>query len=273
MNTNEKTNASFFAMIGGSATRHFIGNSTLLAKRDTLVDKIILNRGGQLIRPVNLDGYFSLRSFVTYSVPVTKLKTNININANANFVRTPGQINGLLNYASSPTFGAGLGFSSNISKAVDFNIGYNTSYTSVRNSLSGTQNNSYLNQIINAKLNLVFWESLVLNTDFSQNLYTGLAEGINTNFAILNLGFGYKFLKNKQGELRATVFDLLKQNTNVSRTITETYTEDLRSNNLQRYFMLTFTYTLRAFKVPEPEGLMKFHQQGPMRPGVGFPGQ
>jgi hypothetical protein len=272
MNTNEKTNASFFAMVGGSATRHFIGNSTLIAQRDTLAEGVLVNRGAQLTRPVNLPGYVSVRTFLMYSMPVTKLKTNVNLNANANFVRTPGQVNGKINYANSPTFGAGLGLTSNISKAVDFNLSYNASYTSVENSLIGNQNNSYLNQIIGAKVNLVFWESLVLNTDYSQNLFSGLAEGINTNFAILNLGLGYKFLKGKPAELRLTVFDLLEQNTNVSRTITETYTEDVRSNNLQRYFMLTFTYTLRAFKAPEPEGMEKFRQMGPMRPGVGPPG-
>jgi len=276
MKTNEKDNSSFFGMIGGSATRHYIGNETTLALRDTVLDGIVLNRGTQLTRPANLQGYVSLRSFLMYSKPLNFIKTNLNLNANANFVRTPGRVNAVLNYANSPTFGAGLGLTSNISKAVDFNLSYNTSYTSVENSLNSSQNNSYLNQTIGAKLNVVFWQSLVLNTDYSQNIYTGLAQGFNTNFALLNLGLGYKFLKGKQAELRASVFDLLNQNTNVSRTITETYSEDMRNNNLRRYFMLTFTYTLRAFKSPEPEGMPKF--PGMMRPGVGphggyMPGQ
>ena len=272
MNTNEKTNASFFGVIGGTATRHYIGNSTLIASRDTNAEGVFVSRGGQLTRPVNLPGFLNFRSYLIYSMPVTKLKTNINLNANVSFTRTPGQINGRINYANSPNMGAGVGFTSNISKAVDFNLNYSTSYTSVENSLRGAQNNSYLNQVIGARVNFVFWERLVFNTDYSQNLYAGLAQGINTNFAILNLGLGYKFLKGKQAEFRATVFDLLQQNTNVSRTITETYTEDVRSNNLQRYFMLTFTYTVRAFKAPESEGIEKFRQMGPMRPGVGPPG-
>jgi hypothetical protein len=140
----------------------------------------------------------------------------------------------------------------------------------VENTLNKTQNNSYVNQIIGAKLNLVFFESVVFNTDYSQTMFTGLSQGFNTNFALLNLGVGYKFLKNKSGELRATVFDLLNQNTNISRTITETYTEDVRSNNLQRYFMLTFTYTLRAFKAPEGQS-DRPNFPGMMRPGVGPP--
>lgn len=250
MSTREKDNSSFFFLVGGSTIRHYIGTSTLLAPKDTLVEGVSLARGSQFTRPINLDGYVSLRSFATYSLPIPKWKINLNFNAFGNFVRTPGLVNGKENLASSPTIGGGLGVSSNISKNIDFNLGYNPSFTTVSNSLNTSQNNSYINQIIMAKLNLLFWERLVMNVDMNQTVYSGLSAGFNSNFTLLGIGLGYKFLKSKQAELRATVFDLLDQNTNISRTITETYTEDLRNNNLKRYFMLTFTYNLRAFNQP-----------------------
>ena len=242
--TNEKTSATFFGMVGASFTKRYIGNSSLVALQDTVVEGIEVHTGAQLTRPVNLDGYMSLRTFMSYGVPITKLKTNLNFNANANFNRTPGMLNGQLNYANSPTVGGGVNFTSNISTNIDFNLGYYSNYTTVRNTLNTTQDNSYLNQSITGKLNLLFLKSIVFNAEYSQQIYSGLSAGYNTNFALLNLGLGYKFLKSKQAELRASVFDLLNQNTNVSRTITETYTEDVRSNNLTRYFMLTFTYNL-----------------------------
>jgi hypothetical protein len=43
------------------------------------------------------------------------------------------------------------------------------------------------------------------------------------------------------------VYDLLKQNNNIRRNINEVYIEDVRSNVLQQYFMLTFTYNIRHF--------------------------
>ena len=260
-------NSSFFWMLGGSAARHYIGNSTYLASRDTLLSgNIPLTRGAQLIRPLNMDGQYSLRSFVMYSRPLKFIKSNLNSNAGITFSRTPGMLNGRMNYAESPSWNIGAGLSSNISKAIDFTLSYNFSYTSVQNSLVSSQNNSYYNQIIGAKANFVLKESLVLNADFSQNLFNGLSQGINTNFALLNLGLGYKFLKGKQAELRASVFDLLRQNTNVSRSITETYTEDMRANNLGQYYLLTFTYTLRVFKPAEKMEGMHMMPPGMMRP-------
>ena len=59
---------------------------------------------------------------------------------------------------------------------------------------------------------------------------------------------GYKFLKEKQADLRLSVFDIMKQNNSIGRNTTETYYEDVQNNILQRYYMLTFTYNLKYFK-------------------------
>jgi hypothetical protein len=58
---------------------------------------------------------------------------------------------------------------------------------------------------------------------------------------------GKKFLKNQKGELKLSVFDLLRQNRSVVRNVTETYIEDVQNQVLRQYFMLTFTYNLRNF--------------------------
>ena len=56
-----------------------------------------------------------------------------------------------------------------------------------------------------------------------------------------------KFLKAQKGELKLTVFDLLKQNQSIVRNVTGEYIEDVRNEVLRQYFMLTFTYNLRNF--------------------------
>jgi hypothetical protein len=49
--------------------------------------------------------------------------------------------------------------------------------------------------------------------------------------------------------VKLSVFDLLKQNRSINRTVTESYTEDVQNQVLQQYFMLTFSYRLRNFGV------------------------
>ncbi len=81
-----------------------------------------------------------------------------------------------------------------------------------------------------------------------------------------NIAVGQKFLKNQNGELKLSVFDLLKQNKSISRDVTESYVEDQRNQVLQQYFMLTFTYKLKTFgkgkAVNNNEREREFHRFG-----------
>jgi hypothetical protein len=58
-------------------------------------------------------------------------------------------------------------------------------------------------------------------------------------------GFISKMIfKNKAGEIRLAVKDLLNQNQSVTRNSGPGYYEDVKTNVLQRYFLLSFTYSL-----------------------------
>jgi hypothetical protein len=82
---------------------------------------------------------------------------------------------------------------------------------------------------------------------------SGLSQTYNQNYFLWNAAIGYKFLKNKQADLRLVAYDLLKQNVNIQRTTTDLYLQDARYNTLQRYYMLVFTYTLKQFPT-QPRG-------------------
>ena len=61
---------------------------------------------------------------------------------------------------------------------------------------------------------------------------------------------GKKFLKKQAAELKLSVFDLLKQNRSITRTVTDSYIEDVQNQVLTQYFMLTFSYKLKNFGTP-----------------------
>ena len=84
--------------------------------------------------------------------------------------------------------------------------------------------------------------------NLTHTLYTGLAQSYNQNYLLGNAALGYKFLKNKTLDVRVTVFDVLKQNNSISRSVTDTYIQDSKTNVLTRYYMLVVTYTIKKFK-------------------------
>jgi hypothetical protein len=250
--TNPEKSNTFFSFLSGTYTQHYIANSTVFAERDTLIGDLFLQRGSQLTRPVNLNGQASVRSFLTYGLPLSFIKSNLNLNMSAGFSRTPGQINTSINYANSQNYGFGVVVSSNISEKLDFTVSSTTGLNFIRNTLQTNLNSRYISQSYRVKLDWIFWKGFVMQTEWNHQINSGLSAGYNQNFIFWNMSVGKKVFKKQNGEIKLTVFDMLKENNSIQRNTTETYIEDIASNVLQRYAMLTFTYTLRKYKKQVP---------------------
>jgi hypothetical protein len=248
MFTNTQKGQSFFANIFFQQAQDYISNATFSPVADSIIQQgIILKANTQLIKPVNLDGYRSLRSFFTYGMPVKFIKSNINVNAGFNYSRLPGLVNNLQTVTHNYVYNTGLVIASNINEFIDFNLSYNINFNNAKSSVQeGT--NKFTNQSAGAQLNLLSKSGWFIQNDISHQNYSG--DGFNESYTLWNAGIGKKFLKNKTGELKLTVFDLLKQNQSIYRTVSENYIEDAQSKVLQQYFMLTFTYSLKNFGRP-----------------------
>ncbi|MEP6726948.1 MAG: outer membrane beta-barrel protein, partial [Bacteroidota bacterium] len=246
--TNTAKGQSIFANIFLQTQSNYISNGTYIASADSVLQQgVVLKRGSQFSTPVNLNGYKSLRSFFTFSQPVSFIKSNVNLSTGFSYSRLPGLINYQQTITNNYTYNAGIVIASNISQYVDFNLSYNANFNNAKSSASGQTNQKYVNQVTGVQFNLLSKNGWFIQNDLTNQTYTGLSEGLNQSFWLWNAGIGKKFLKNNAGELKLSAFDLLKQNQSIVRTVSENYIEDSRSNVLQQYFLLTFTYSLKNF--------------------------
>ena len=244
---NPETNQSFYASVSGSREQDYITNSTLNIVQDTLLNgQIPLNEGAQLIRPVNLNGYWDIRSYFSYGKPVNFISSNVNLNGSINHTNRPGLVDNELNQSTSSNFRLGLSLSSNISENIDFTVSTNSGYTIVKNTLRPAANNNYFVQTTRLRYHHIFWKGMVYRTDLNHQAYGGLSP-VGTNFLLWNMSLGKKIFSNQRGEINLNVYDLLKQNNSIWRNISDAYVEDVQTNVLQRYFMLSFTYNIRYF--------------------------
>jgi hypothetical protein len=249
---NLEKSRTLFLFVTHSVTSDFIGNSTFLTTKDTLINnEILLRSGGQLSRPINLDGNIRSSFFLTYGAPLKKLKTQFNINTRVSFNRTPGLINGVSNLNDNTTLSQGLTFNSNISQNVDFSISTTGSYNIVNSSLQQNLDNNFYQQ--ESTMRLYFSSKngkFFMGNNVAHSLYSGLSEGFNQNFWLWNMEGGFRFAKNNKAEIKAVLFDVLNQNNSISRTISDVAVTDVYTNVLTRYGMITFTYILGNFKQP-----------------------
>jgi len=235
-----------FLLLSVQRTDAYVGNSTFTAPQDTVLPGgVALKKGSQLVTPVNLDGAWNVNSFVTWALPVTRVKSVLNLSSGLAYARTPGLLNQAASIASTYTVSQGAVLSSNISEDVDFTVSYQGDYNIARSTLQPASNSNYYHHAAGVKLNLILRQVVVLRNELSNTVYNGLSGGFDQNILLWNAAVGWKLLADHKGEIRLAATDLLNQNRSATRTVADTYVQDTRNQVLGRYVMLMFTYTGR----------------------------
>ncbi|WP_375446507.1 outer membrane beta-barrel protein [uncultured Fibrella sp.] len=232
------TYKSFNASLGLTNTYNRIVNATTITPA-----------GAQVSQPINTDGYYSLFAFTSFGKPVNwgAQKVNVNWTSSLNGSRGISFVNGQSNTSVNMNIGQGLSLNTNINEKTDLNLSGNVTYSIATYSIQPQQNTRYFTNIANLRAYHRFGNRFFLSTDVYYSGNTGRAAGYNQQFILLNGSVGQFLFKQKQGEWRITGYDLLNQNQSITRNTTETYIEDTNSLVLRRYFMLTFSYSIRYF--------------------------
>ncbi|WP_026966114.1 outer membrane beta-barrel protein [Algoriphagus terrigena] len=252
---NPDTDKSWFVYAQANLVENYIANSSFIAQEPTEIqDGIILEKGSQLNKPVNLDGFVDLRTWISYGMPLDFIKSKLNLNVGGGVSNRPSLVNDETGFNNSQRISGGFSLNSSISDQVDFNIWSRSSFNDVENTLNSSLNNHFFQQRFRVNFNWIFWAGFVYRLDLNHQINSGLSEGYDNNFSLINMSLGKKVFNNQRGEISVMVYDLLGQNANVRRDITESYIEDVQTNVLQQYVMLSFTYNLRRFSKGMDEG-------------------
>ena len=238
----------FFAFISLRNTWDYIGQSSLLAKIDTMITPtLIVPAGAQLTMPVNLDGYWRVFTMINYGFPLGFMKSKLNINAGGSYSRIPGLVNGRLNYSNSYDYNGMLMLTSNISDNIDFNLTSRINFNNTINTIQKTNNLNYFTWMNIANIKWIVWKGLFIEGDIRNVINGGANRPEDANYNLLNLAVGMKLFAQQRGELKLYFFDILNNNKNVQTNLTDFYTENIYNTALTHYIMLTFTYYLRKF--------------------------
>ena len=246
--SNIEKASTFFIMIGGGYTTDYIGSASYQGTSNhPLIAKYNVAPFARISQYVNLDNNYSLRSFVNYARPLIKLKTNINLDAGYTFSNVPGILDSIQLSTLNHTTNFGITLSSNISDKVDYSLSWRPTLNLSSTNLENSETNNFINQSAKLKLNWIILEGFVLRTDYTLSAFNYIQNSGDQILHIWNLGIGKKIFKNQRGEITFAVNDLLNQNKNISRNVFESYVQDVVTNSISRFFMLSLSYNLRNF--------------------------
>ncbi len=215
--------------------------------------------GVQLTRPENVDGYYNTNLFVTYAQPFKNRKYVISTNSLVNYNNNISLVDSERTIGRNWLYSQGANFEFNIPwLELVTGVRYNLNYADFRDAGQSITRQSTWTLSSDARFDL--GKGFIFRWDFDYLLNQGLAAGVQQNVALLNASLEKEVFKNKNGIFRLAGFDILKQNTNVSRNISTNFITDTRTNRLTQYFMLSFTYRLNKFKgtqQPQQENNMR----------------
>ena len=200
-----------------------------------------------LTKPVNIDGNYSGFSYLTFGFPFKskKLKgSSLNFNTNFSYNHDVSLIDEEKNLGKTMVLGQSAGINFNIAEKFDFGANLNVSYNNINYSISEQQNEDYFSQTYSVDMTYQFKGNFILSTDVDYYINSGRSDGFNQNIPLWNASIGKQVFKNKAGEIKISVNDILNQNQSITRTNGDNYIQDTRSVVLKRYVMFSFMYNL-----------------------------
>lgn len=242
---------NFFAFVMLRNTQNKIANSIQQ-----------LPGGVQLSTPVNVNGVYTLSGNMNFGFPIRSIKgANFNATTTALYNTDVNILNKVENRTYTTSLREDLRFSYNFNEKLDMGVTAGINYYSAANSVQKSANNSYYTHTYTADFTYTLPMGFILASDVDWEFNTGRTDGFNQNFARWNASFAKQVFKNKRGEIKASVFDILNQNTNLTRNVVTNYIEDVENSVLKRFFMLTLTYNINRMggrsMPPQMERMMR----------------
>jgi hypothetical protein len=200
-----------------------------------------------IYKPENMNGSFSSSGTASLNFPVKKIDgMNVNITNMMYLSRDANLLYKQKNYTTLFQVNQSVGlnyakdkFDLSVSSAIVYNV---AAYQVEEGS-----NTNYFNQAYSADLTYRFKNRFFVFTDVDYYISSGRSAGYNQDVFLWNVSFAKKFFQKNTVEIKFTIYDILKQNDGINRVIGENYFEDIRSNVVPRFFMLTASYNLNRF--------------------------
>ncbi len=260
-----------FAMLGGQLVQNSVSS---MVRYNT-------ETGGRETRPENINGNWNVNGMFGFNTALPNKKFTISTDTR-------------LEYDNSVQYLAQNGMDSrknttgtiNVRESLrgtfrnDWDSGWglevsltgNLNYQHAENKLQPDRNLDTYMYSYGGSTNVTFPWSMTLSTDMSMNSRRGYSDAsMNTNELIWNAQIA-QTLFNGAGTLSLQFYDILHEQSNISRTINAAMRRDSETNAINSYCMLHFIYKLNIFGDNNRNAFRGGERGGFGGPGMGGPG-
>lgn len=248
---NAETQGSLFIFVNGSATQNAIKNVTAYVKD-----------GSQVTAPTNVNGDWNAMLGTGFNIALGQHKFyTVGGMVRANYSHDVGYFANIeqktreafeaahLTRSLTKNFGLGGDLRGAYrNELLNIELMGGMQWTNGRNSINTQANKDNYDFNYGGRFEWTTLWGLELGTDLNMQSRRGYArEDMNTDEMVWNASLSYSFLRGKVLTIKAEAFDILGQQSNISRVINSFQVSDTRVNAVNQYAMFTATYRFSVF--------------------------
>ncbi|MGL5546912.1 MAG: outer membrane beta-barrel protein [Tannerellaceae bacterium] len=225
----------------------------LFASADYTVNDIVSyatynnETGKRLTTYKNVNGNWGTNARGIFNMPLRNQKFTVNSHTFFRFSNMKGYVNADENTTKNLSLSerAGINFRS---KYFDFGLSGSVAYSSVVNSFQENNDRRTFNYNGAAETTVYLPWDIRVESDINYATNSGYADGFKQKEWLWNASVSKELFKQKNGTVRFKIYDILKQRSNIVRSVTAESIQDTEYNTLNSYFMVYFVYRFSIFK-------------------------
>lgn len=209
------------------------------------------SQGRTITQPINAKGHYSSNAYIGGDFPLYEQLIKINPELNFNYSHNNNLINKIKNTTTETTIGGGLSFDVELD-TINFSVGANYEYNIPSATVSTQSNQPYNYYELEASLDWKLPKKFKIETEATYTVNQRELQGEkNLNYIIWNASVSKALLKNENLIVGIEAKDMLNQNINYQRLVSDNVITDTKTSLIRRYVLLRLTYKFNSTKKKE----------------------
>lgn len=211
--------------------------------------------GGYTTKPENINGNWNLFGMLGSNTALKNKEFTISTNTNVNYQNMVSYISdrSVQEAGNDKNTTKRLGLGERLRGTYrndwfEFSLNGSINYTHLRNSYQTNNNQDTYQYSYGASTNINLPWNMTLSSDISQNSRRGYSDAsMNRDELIWNAQIAQSFLKGNAATISLQFYDILRRQSNISRSISAAMRQDIEYNAIYSYAMIHFVYKLNLF--------------------------
>lgn len=243
---NHYVNINYHSFTQFSGTSFFTSLSGNLTSDKIITSRTIDAQLRETASPINIQDETTVNLYASFGQPVKAIHSRMNLNTYGSYTNTQNVINNELLDLNRWSKSFGVSISNLNSKVLEYNLGSQWTLTDNLYQLNDALNQNTILKNYFVDATLTFLEKWKINGNYTCNIYSSDEFEKDQALALLKGSVSRYILPGDKGQIIFSVFDAFDENRGFSRTSQVNYIEEIRSNSIGRYYMLSFVYAIRG---------------------------